>query len=329
MIDEPLDGEVDRRVLTTEPGDTNQRLDTFLRDRCPDLSRNRIQSELADGQVLVDGVARPKGYRLQPGMEIVFTPRPRQPLTAVAQDIPLHVLYEDDDMLIINKQAGLVVHPAPGHPDGTLVNGLLHHFGDLAAGDDPLRPGIVHRLDRDTTGLLVVARHDRALTALQQQIQARTMGRIYQALSWGRWAEEEGVLEGDIGRDPKRRQRMAVVQQGGRAATTRYRVQENFEFVQLCRVELETGRTHQIRVHFARSGHPVVGDPLYGDDARARGAHHLDRKRAMAMVRATGRQMLHAGELHLRHPADEREMVFSAPLPPDMATVLAGLAESA
>lgn len=319
----------DRLVLTAGPDDADQRLDTFLHGRCPDFSRNRIQSELAEGQVLVDGVVRPKGFRLQPGMEVVFTPQPRRPMTAVAQDIPLQVLYEDDDLAVIDKQAPLVVHPAPGHADGTLVNALLYRYRSLAAGDDPLRPGIVHRLDRNTTGLLVVARRDRVLAALQEQIQARTMGRIYLALSWGRWAGDEAVLEGDIGRDQRRRQRMAVVKKGGRPAVTRYRVLEDHGFVQLCRVELETGRTHQIRVHFARSGHPVVGDPLYGDDARVRGVHHLDRRRADAMVKAAGRQMLHASELHFRHPADGREMTFAAPLPPDMAAVLRKLAHDA
>ena len=316
----------ERLVLKVGPQDKDLRLDTFLRDRCPDFSRNRIQSELAEGQVLVDGVARPKGYRLQPGMEVVFTPQPRPSLTAVAQDIPLQVVYEDDDLAVIDKQAPLVVHPAPGHADGTLVNALLYRYRSLATGDDPLRPGIVHRLDRNTTGLLVVARHDRAHAALQEQIQARTMGRIYLALNWGRWAEDEGVLEGDIGRDPRRRQRMAVVKQGGRPAVTHYRVLEDHGFVQLCRVELETGRTHQIRVHFARSGRPVVGDPLYGDDARVRGVHHLDRRRADVMVKAAKRQMLHASELHFLHPADGREMAFTAPLPPDMAGVLENLA---
>ena len=151
------------------------------------------------------------------------------------------------------------------------------------------------------------------------------MGRIYLALTWGRWSEDTGELDGHIGRHPRRRQRMAVVGRGGREAVTRYEVLEEFGFVQFCRVELETGRTHQIRVHFAHGGHPVVGDPLYGDDKRARGVHHLDRRRADAMVRATKRQLLHAAELRFQHPAGGREMIFESSPPPDMAGILAGL----
>jgi 23S rRNA pseudouridine1911/1915/1917 synthase len=318
----------DHRILTAGPDDTDRRLDAFLTAHCPDLSRNRIQTELAAGRVRVDGVERPKGFRVREGMEIVFSPEALPGLTAEAQDIPLTVVHEDDDLVVLDKPAGLVVHPAPGHPDGTLVNALLHRYRDLPDGGDPLRPGIVHRLDRDTTGLLVVARNTRALAALQEQIRDRVMGRVYLALSWGSWDETEGVLEGDIGRDPRRRQRMAVVERGGRSAVTRYRVEEDHGFAQLCRVALETGRTHQIRVHFARSGHPVVGDPLYGDDNRVKGVHHLDRRRAQAMVKGARRQMLHAHELHFNHPADGRALSFTVPPPPDMAGVLAGLAST-
>lgn len=316
----------DGLTLTAGPDDTDRRLDAFLTDRCPDFSRNRIQAELAAGRVTVDGVKRPKGYRVREGMEVVFAPESPPPMTADPQDIPLSVVYEDEDLVVIDKQAGLVVHPAPGHPDGTLVNALLHHFQDLADGGDPLRPGIVHRLDRDTTGLLVVARNDRTLAHLQEQIRERTMGRVYLALSWGQWDPFEGTVEGDIGRDPRRRQRMAVVEHGGRPAVTRYRVEQDFGFAQLCRVELETGRTHQIRVHFAQGRHPVVGDPLYGDDNRVKGVHHLDRRRAQAMVKGVRRQMLHAHELHFSHPRDGRELVFTSPPPPDLARVLEALA---
>ena len=313
------------RVLPVDAAGAGERLDVFLAANCPDLTRSRIQTELAADRVQVDGVARPKGFRLKTGMQVIFAPAERPALTAVAQDIPLTILHEDEDVIVVDKQAGLVVHPAPGHPDGTLVNALLHHYGDLADGGDPLRPGIVHRLDRDTTGLLVVARHERALVALQAQLQERCMGRVYLALAWGRWSGDTGELDGDIGRHPKRRQRMAVVGRGGREAMTRYEVLEEFGFVQLCRVELETGRTHQIRVHFAHGGHPVVGDPLYGDDKRVRGVHHLDRRRADAMVRATKRQLLHAAELRFQHPTGGGEMTFESPPPPDMAGILAGL----
>jgi 23S rRNA pseudouridine1911/1915/1917 synthase len=204
---------------------------------------------------------------------------------------------------------------------------LLHHCRGLAAGGDPLRPGIVHRLDRDTTGLLAVALTDEAHRHLAAQLEDRRMGRTYQALSWGRWKEEEGILTGDIGRHPRFRQKMAVVERGGKPATSRYRVLEDFGFVQLCRVGLETGRTHQIRVHFAHHGHPVVGDPMYGDDRRARGIHNLDRRQADRMVKAAGRQMLHAAALELIHPATGQTLEFEAPTPPDLQAVLTLLAE--
>jgi 23S rRNA pseudouridine1911/1915/1917 synthase len=246
-------------------------------------------------------------------------------MEAVPQDIPLDVVHEDDHLLVVDKPAGLVVHPAAGHPDGTLVNALLHHCRHLATGSDPLRPGLVHRLDRDTSGLMAVALDDAAHRHLTDQLQSRAMGRTYHTLSWGRWDSDAGTLTGDIGRDPRQRQRMGVVKAGGKPAETRYEVREDFGFVQHCRVELATGRTHQIRVHFAHHRHPVVGDTLYGDDARRRGVHNLDRARADRMVKGARRQMLHAAELRLVHPATGEALVFRSDLPADMAAVLADL----
>ncbi len=309
-------------TLEAPPGTAGTRLDAFLVSRLPERSRTLIHADIADGRVLVDGRRRPKGYRLRGGETVVYAPsRPRK-MTAEPQDIPLDIVYEDEDILVVNKAPGMVVHPAAGHPDGTLVNALLHHLGRAPAGDDPLRPGIVHRLDRDTSGLLVVALSDRAHRDLSAQLADRRMGRTYLTLSWGRWADDEGELTGDIGRDPRHRQRMGVVARGGRPAVTRYRVLEDFGFMQLCRVELETGRTHQIRVHFAHNHHPVLKDPLYGDDGRARGVHGLDRRLAGRVVAAAPRLMLHAGRLRLRHPADGRELEFDAPVPGDMLGVL-------
>lgn len=315
----------DSRVFTVGENDDAQRLDQFLTDQCPDLSRSRIHAEMAEGRVLVDGRSRPKGFRLKAGAVVTFKPEPRPAMEAVAQDIPLDILFEDDHLLILDKPAGMVVHPAAGHPDGTLVNALLHHCRNLAAGDDPLRPGIVHRLDRDTSGLMAVALDDQAHRHLGGQLQDRRMGRTYQALSWGQWSDDAGTIVGDIGRDPKQRQRMAVVTAGGKSAETKYQVVEDFGFVQHCRVELTTGRTHQIRVHFANQRHPVVGDHLYGDDARRRGVHNLDRARADRMVRGAQRQMLHATELRLLHPVTEEPLVFTRDVPEDMAQVLEDL----
>jgi 23S rRNA pseudouridine1911/1915/1917 synthase len=219
----------------------------------------------------------------------------------------------------------MVVHPGPGHRSGTLVNALLYHCRQLAELPDRSRPGIVHRLDQDTSGLLAVALNDKAHHELAAQLKTRLMGRVYQALCWGAWRQASGTLEGNIGRHPRDRQRMAVLPVGGRPAQTHYQVLEDFGFVQLCRVELATGRTHQIRVHFARAGHPVVGDALYGDDKRARNVRPVDRPLAARMIARTGRQMLHASELTLTHPDSGRILTFAAALPSDMIQVLADL----
>lgn len=310
------------RVLTVGPDDEGERLDVFLAARCPDLSRSRVRADLAaPGGVLVDDRPRPASYRVRAGQHVVFVTTPRAMPTAIPQAIALDVVWEDRHLVVLNKPVGLVVHPAAGHPDGTLVNALLHRHGPIDAGGDPLRPGIVHRLDRDTSGLMVAALDEQAHRRLAAQLQDRRLGRVYLALSWGRWADDEGELDGPVGRDPRRRQRMAVVS-GGRAALTRYRVLEDFGIAQYCRVELSTGRTHQIRVHFSHGGHPVLGDALYGDAARARGIHGPDRRLAEQATRLAGRQMLHAAELHLRHPVTGDELSFTAPPPPDFAAVL-------
>ncbi len=312
--------------FTVAPDETGLRLDAFLVQRCADLTRNRIQGDLESGLAEVDGRQRPKGFRLKPGQKVTYRPGTVPQLTAVPQDLPLEIIYRDEHILILNKQTGMVVHPSQGHPDGTVVNALLHHVQGLAAGDDELRPGIVHRLDRDTTGLLAVALNHKAHAHLAEQLRDRRMGREYLAISWGSWNEDEGVLEGDIGRHPRQRQKMAVVPEGGREARTHYRVLEDHGFAQICAVKLETGRTHQIRVHFAQHHHPVLGDQTYGDDTRAKTVHALDRTRAAQAVKQAQRQMLHARNLELEHPVTGEIMTFSAPVPEDMARVWAILA---
>ncbi len=302
-----------------------ERLDVFLAGQCPDLTRNQIHNALKAQRIAVDDELRPKGYRLTAGERVLFTPLPPPTTEAVAQDIPLQIIHEDEDFLVVNKPAGMVVHPAPGHTTGTLVNALLHHCRHLSATGGFLRPGIVHRLDRETTGLLVVALNDRAHHELAGQLQNRRLGRLYFALSWGQWPQTEGILEGAVGRHPRKRQKMAVLTKGGRKATTRYHVEEDFEFVQLCRVILETGRTHQIRVQFAHAGHPLVGDPLYGDDGRARNVRPVERVMAAHMIKSARRQMLHAAELTLVHPSHGHPLSFRADLPEDMTEVLRGL----
>ena len=317
-----------QRCFTVGPDDEGKRLDSFLTQQCPDLSRSRIHTDMKDDRVLVDDRLRPKGFRLKVGSRVVFRPGVKREMVAVAQDIPLDIVHEDEHILVVDKPVGMVVHPAVGHPDGTLVNALLHHCKNLSTEGGPLRPGIVHRLDRDTSGLMTVALTDMAHRHLSEQLQDRRMGRTYLTVSWGRWKEDENTLSGDIGRHPRFRQKMAVVKQGGKPAVSRYRVLEDFGFVQMCEVQLETGRTHQIRVHFAHHGHPVVGDLMYGDDKRARGIHNLDRSQADRMVKAAHRQLLHATGLRLVHPATEETLEFTSEPPPDMARVLEILREN-
>jgi len=323
--DEDRDRDQTPRRFTVTESCCGERLDVFLNGVCPDLSRNQIQNAINAGRATVEGRVRPKGYRLTAGNRVDFQPLAQPLLVAEPEDIPLDIVYEDASLLVVNKAAGMVVHPGPGHLSGTLVNALLHHCQLLRQVGDPVRPGIVHRLDQDTSGLLAVALTDQAHRHLTAQLKSRQMGRIYQALSWGAWPQGSDTLEGDIGRHPRDRQRMAVVKEGGRTAVTRYRVVEDFGFVQLCRVQLATGRTHQIRVHFARAGHPIVGDTLYGDDRRARNVRPVDRPLAARMMATVARQMLHASELTLVHPETGQTLAWRAELPPDMAGVVGDL----
>jgi 23S rRNA pseudouridine1911/1915/1917 synthase len=312
-------------TFTVTLEESGERLDLVLAERLPDLSRNQIQRGFATGQATVDGRPRSKSYRVDVGEQVVFPVPTLAASVAVPQPIPLNIVYEDDDLLIVDKPAGLVTHPAPGHSTGTLVNALLHHCGHLAPTGDPLRPGLIHRLDRDTSGLLAVALSPRALKSLAAQLKDRTLGRTYLALSWGTWSEDTGTLSGDIGRHARDRQRQAVLENGGREAITHYEVVDDLSFVQLCRVKLATGRTHQIRVHFAHHGHPVVGDLIYGDDRRAMNVRPVDRSAATRLIKGVSRQFLHAAALELRHPADGRLLTATSPLPPELAGPLARL----
>ncbi|MBC8426732.1 RluA family pseudouridine synthase [bacterium] len=316
------------RNFRVDDSEDGLRLDHFLTARCEDLSRSQVQKAVAADGARVDGATRPSSYRLSAGQRVEFTPPSPTATTAEPEDIPLVVIHQDEDILVVDKPAGMVVHPAPGHREGTLVNALLHRFETLPGGDG-LRAGLVHRLDKDTSGLLVVALSEAALRPLQAQLQDRTLGRTYEALSWGQWAEDAATLTGAVGRHPTRRQRMAILEQGGKPAVTHYEVREDFGFVQYCRVRLETGRTHQIRVHFAHHHHPVVGDATYGDDARIKGVHPLDRRTAEALVATAGRQMLHACELRLVHPRSGEALTFAAPRPDDFQSALDILRDAA
>ena len=293
------------------------RLDAWLAARCaPELSRSHIQSLIRDGHVTVDGEPASAKAHLEAGKRILIVLPPPLPADPEPENIPLDVVYEDGDIIVINKPAGLVVHPAPGHPTGTLVNALLFHCADLGSIGGTLRPGIVHRLDKDTTGLLVVAKHEQALNNLAAQFQTGRTCKVYLALVHGSPQRESGMVSTTIGRHPTDRKRMAADPPRGKPAVSHYHVEERLGPVTLLRVRIETGRTHQIRVHMSHIGLPIVGDPVYGNRA-------LDR----AIPNCPPRQMLHAAEFSFDHPRDGRRMSFSASPPADMAALLQSFRE--
>jgi len=297
------------------------RLDSYLAT-CADLglSRSRIARLIDAGRVTVDGLPCRASQRLRGGERIEVMIPPPDPLELEPEPIPIPIVYEDADVVVVNKPRGMVVHPSPGHRSGTLVHALLYHCPDLAGVGDRLRPGIVHRLDRDTTGLLVVAKHDEAHHSLADQIRARTARREYLALVRGRVLDEQGIVCAPLGRHPSDRKRFAVLRPGrGKEAITRFWVVERFPGFTLLHLALDTGRTHQIRVHMAHIGHPVVGDPIYG-----RGSRRLLEEMRLPRLRG---QALHAFRLSFRHPRTGRTVSFEAPLPDDFQALLEALRE--
>ncbi|MHB1194036.1 MAG: RluA family pseudouridine synthase [Longimicrobiales bacterium] len=305
--------------LTVGPGQEG-RLDRFLADRL-DLSRTRVQALVAQGCVLVDGRVPRKSERVEEGSRVVVEIPPAEAVEMLPENLPLSIVYEDEHLLVVDKAAGMVVHPAPGHRGGTLVNALLFHVPDLAGVGGRLRPGIVHRLDRDTSGLLVVAKNDKAHVTLADALRRRRVKRLYRAACWGHLEESPITVDAPIGRDPRDRKRMAVVE-GGRRAVTRARVRERWLRADLLDVALQTGRTHQIRVHLAHIGHPVVGDRVYG--ARwVRGMGGTALGWARELDHRTPRHFLHAAELVFDHPVTGERMRFRSPLPEDLAAAAA------
>lgn len=302
--------------LTVEEG--GERLDSYLARRL-DLSRSRLEQLIAAGGITVDGEVPKKRYRPKPGDRIVVRVPPPEPTSAAPEEIPLHIVFEDPDLLVIDKPAGLVVHPAPGHRSGTLVNALLHHVDDLSGIGGVLRPGIVHRLDRDTSGLMIVAKNDTAHERLSTALKKRQIRRLYLAACWGHLPSDAVTVDQPIGRHPTERKRMGVVP-GGRRAVTHFRRLERWKAADLVTAELETGRTHQIRVHLQHIGHPVVGDELYGQ-GREKGISGPMRGWASSLARRTRRQFLHATLLDFEHPRTGEPLHFEAPLPPDLAEV--------
>ena len=295
------------RVHLVEARD-EQRLDVYLAEREPELTRSQLKRLVGEGNVLLNGGLPKAGSRVRPGdLVSVTVPAPR-PTEAVPEDIPLQVVYQDGEMLVVDKPAGLTVHPAPGHPSGTLVNALLALCPDLKGIGGELRPGIVHRLDKDTSGLMMVAKSGPAHSSLSRQIKDRAVRKEYTAMVLGRVESNEGRIDAPIGRNPRNRKRMAVAP-GGRDAVTAYRVVRRYWSHTLLEVFPETGRTHQIRVHLAYAGHPLLGDPVYG------GRSGL-----------LPRQFLHAHLLGMRHPSSGEYMEFRSDLPEDLERTVEAVA---
>ncbi len=305
--------EISCKELFIKPEDAGQRLDQHLSSSDLGLSRSYVQKLVKDGQVKVNDKPSKASYRLKKDDRItIFIPPPKK-LEVKPENIPLRIIYEDDDLIVVNKPSGMVVHPAAGNFSGTLVNALLFHCKNLSGIGGVLRPGIVHRLDKNTSGLLVVAKNDRAHLSLSKQIKERTIKRRYVALVHGRMERDEGIIEARMGRHPVHRKKMAVIEKSelkSKEAITHYKVSERFKNYTLVEVELKTGRTHQIRVHMSSIGHPVVGDSTYGRAGNEFGVK---------------RQLLHAKVLGFVHPVTGEHIEFKAELPEDFRRVLDSL----
>ncbi|HEX2203743.1 MAG TPA: RluA family pseudouridine synthase [Longimicrobium sp.] len=307
-------------VALTVDEETGERLDSWLAARLG-VSRSRAAQWIEDGKVLLNGRPPKKRDRPAPGDRLEVRVPPPEPSDVAPEAIPLHIVWQDADLAVIDKPAGLVVHPAAGHRSGTLVNALLHALGDLSGIGGVLRPGIVHRLDKDTSGLLLVAKHDDAHRALSAALKAREIRRAYLTACWGHLPQERITVDAPIGRHSTDRKRMAVVPDG-RPARTHFTRLERWKAADLLRAELETGRTHQIRVHLLHVGHPVVGDRTYAL-GREKGIGGAERTWARALAKRVPRQFLHAAELRFRHPRTGEELRFESPLPDDLARAAA------
>ncbi|MEQ2471881.1 RluA family pseudouridine synthase [Laedolimicola intestinihominis] len=300
--------------LTVSPEDAGVRIDKYLAEQLPDITRSYLQKLLKDGSVQMNGKPVKASTKTAVGAVIALTiPEPEEP-EILPENIPLDILYEDSDVILINKPKNMVVHPAAGHYTGTLVNALMYHCrGDLSGINGVLRPGIVHRIDKDTTGVLIVCKNDRAHNALAEQLKEHSITRKYRAIVCGNLKEDEGTVDAPLGRHPQDRKKMAIVRSGGKRAVTHYRVLERFGNDTYIECQLETGRTHQIRVHMASLGHPLLGDEIYG--------------RAKSPFKLEG-QTLHAMVLGFIHPTTGEYMEFEAPLPEYFEKLLEKLRKS-
>lgn len=304
-------------IVNASAEDAGKRLDVFLQERLPEFSRSRLQDWIKAGRVRINGEGGRASARLRGGEAVDVEPAELPPLKAYAEDLPLAILYQDDAVIAVDKPAGMVVHAGAGRHSGTLVNALLHHFGTLAEGGGEERPGIVHRIDRFTSGVLLVARTDAAHRSLAVQFAGRTIEKVYLALVHGSVRADQGRIEKPISRDPAKRIRMTARRAQGRSAITEYRVLQRFEGFTYLEVRIRTGRTHQIRAHFASIGHPVAGDRLYGAPAQTQGQAPLDRT------------FLHAHRVRFAHPETGVPVTVESPLPAELAAWMGNLAPAA
>jgi 23S rRNA pseudouridine1911/1915/1917 synthase len=309
------------RALTVDRAGAGSRLDRYLAERLPDLSRARLQALIASGHVRLGGRPARAASRVREGDHVTVDVPEATPAEPAPEDIPLTIVHEDAHLVVVDKPAGLVVHPGAGTPSGTLVNALLRHVHDLSGVGGVLRPGIVHRLDKGTSGLLVVAKDDATHAALSRQFAGRAVEKEYLALVLGVPARSEGVVTAAIGRDPVHRKKMSIRAERGRPARTSFRVLEAFDGAALLRVRIDTGRTHQIRVHLAAQGHPVAGDIVYGGARRAPSRSATAREALASLARPA----LHAARLAFTHPSTGEWVSFESPLPADLLRVLAAL----
>jgi 23S rRNA pseudouridine1911/1915/1917 synthase len=308
--------------IAVPPGKKKERLDVFLTNHVENATRNKVQRAITNGSVLVNGKTIRPSHLVAPG-EIIHVILPKSPpQEAVPEDIPLDIMYEDDALLVVNKPAGMVTHPAYSNYSGTLVNALLYHCNQLSTLNDATRPGIVHRLDKDTSGLMVIAKTDEAHAKLAQQFAQRTISREYWAIVWGTFDQQHGVIETLLGRSKSDRKKMAVVKDG-KHAVTEYAVLKQFSYLSLVRLKLRTGRTHQIRVHLAHINHPVFGDPTYNGRHIVAGPGTPKQKaEVQRLLKLMPRQALHAKTIGFIHPVTGEHMEFDSKLPGDMTGIL-------
>lgn len=313
----------EKSVVLTE-SEAGERLDKVLgnRDDVP-LSRSKLQKLIKEGSLTVNGETVPVKYEVQGGETVSFVIPEPEPVHIEGEALPLDVVFEDQHIIVVNKAAGMVTHPAAGNRSGTLVHALVHRFGELARAGGSDRPGIVHRLDKETSGLLVIARDDDTHAKLQKAIQSREVKREYLAVICGHVAEDSGTISLQMARSTRDRKKMRVVPEGGRDASTSYQLTDRFRSYDRLSVSLGTGRTHQIRVHFSHLGHPVLGDPLYGGRAKwHRGMFAPERPLGRRLLDTMKRQCLHARRLEFTHPQTGEALCFEAPIPEDLAAVL-------